>query len=385
MNPLTSPLLTDLYHLNMIQAYLDHGETKTAVFEFFVRKFPPRRGFLIAAGLEQALDFLENLRFSPEEIDWLAGTRRFDRTLLDQLATFRFTGDVHAMPEGRVFFAHEPILRVTAPMPQAQLVETRLINILHFQTLIAAKAARMVLAAPGKLLVDFGLRRAHGAEAGLMAARASYIAGFAGTATTLASHYRGRELNSPNDLVVKSDGSVYFTDPLYGRRAGYGVERPPELGFCGVYRIKPGVGELVLLADDFPAPNGLCFSPDESLLYVNDTHVMHTRVFDVLPDGTLADGRLFFDEAAHGARWEEGDPDGIKVDERGNVFCTGPGGVWVISPEGEWLGLIEVPEIVANLTWGGPGWSALYICATRSLYRVQTRTRGNRVPHMSGA
>ena len=191
MNPLTSPLLTDLYQLNMIQAYLDHGETKTAVFEFFVRKFPPRRGFLIAAGLEQALDFLENLRFSAEEIDWLAGTRRFEQGLLDQLSTFRFTGDVHAMPEGRVFFANEPILRVTAPMPQAQLVETRLINILHFQSLIAAKAARMVLAAPGKLLVDFGLRRAHGAEAGLMAARASYIAGFAGTATMLAEEEFG--------------------------------------------------------------------------------------------------------------------------------------------------------------------------------------------------
>src|SRR5664280_1569316 len=186
MNTLTSPLLTDLYQLNMIQAYLDHGETKTAVFEFFVRKFPPRREFLVAAGLEQALDFLENLRFSSEEIDWLARTRRFDKALLDHLASFRFTGDVHAMPEGRVFFANEPIVRVTAPMPQAQLVETRLINIVHFQTLIAAKAARMVLAAPGKLLVDFGLRRAHGAEAGLMAARASYIAGFAGTATMLA-------------------------------------------------------------------------------------------------------------------------------------------------------------------------------------------------------
>src|SRR5450830_1161108 len=149
MNPLTSPLLTDLYQLNMIQAYLDHGETKTTVFEFFVRKFPSRRGFLIAAGLQQVLDFLENLRFSPEEIDWLARTRRFDKGLLDQLATFRFTGDVHAMPEGRAFFANEPIVRVTAPMPQAQLVETRLINIVHFQTLIAAKAARMVLAAPG--------------------------------------------------------------------------------------------------------------------------------------------------------------------------------------------------------------------------------------------
>ncbi|MGC1094963.1 MAG: nicotinate phosphoribosyltransferase, partial [Pseudolabrys sp.] len=186
MNPSSSLLLTDLYQMNMIQAYLDHGETNTAVFEFFVRKLPSRRGFLMAAGLEQALQYLENLHFSAEEIEWLASTRRFDKSLLDRLADFRFTGDVHAMPEGRIFFANEPILRVTAPMPQAQLVETRLINILHFQTLIASKAARMVLAAPSKLLVDFGLRRAHGAEAGLMAARASYIAGFAGTATMLA-------------------------------------------------------------------------------------------------------------------------------------------------------------------------------------------------------
>ena len=180
------PLLTDLYQLNMIQAYLDHGETKTAVFEFFVRNLPARRGFLVAAGLEQALDFLEGLHFSAEEIDWLARSGRFGKGLLDYLAALRFTGDVHAMPEGTVFFANEPILRVTAPLPEAQLVETRLINILHFQTLIASKAARMMLAAPGKLLVDFGLRRAHGAEAGLMAARASYIAGFAGTATVLA-------------------------------------------------------------------------------------------------------------------------------------------------------------------------------------------------------
>ena len=191
MNLLSSPLLTDLYQLNMMQAYLDHAETETAVFEFFVRKLPPHRGFLIAAGLEQTLQFLENLRFSSEEIEWLASTRRFDKTLLDQLSDFRFTGDVHALPEGCIFFANEPILRITAPMPQAQLVETRVINLLHFQTLIASKAARMVLAARGKLLVDFGLRRAHGAEAGLMAARASYIAGFAGTATLLAEHEFG--------------------------------------------------------------------------------------------------------------------------------------------------------------------------------------------------
>src|SRR6516225_8881871 len=186
MNDATTPLLTDLYQLNMIQAYLDHGKTETAVFEFFVRKLPAQRGFLVAAGLEQALAFLENLRFSAEEIDWLARRGHFGRKLLEQLAELRFTGDVHAMPEGTAFFANEPILRVTAPLPQAQLVETRLINILHFQSLIASKAARMTLAAPGKLLVDFGLRRAHGSEAGIMAARASYIAGFAGTATMLA-------------------------------------------------------------------------------------------------------------------------------------------------------------------------------------------------------
>ncbi|HEX3496956.1 MAG TPA: nicotinate phosphoribosyltransferase, partial [Methylocella sp.] len=191
MHSAADELLTDLYQLNMIQAYLDHSETRAAVFELVVYKLPSRRGFLMAAGLEQALDYLEHLRFSVEDIDWLARTGRFRKNLLDYLATFRFTGDVHAMPEGAIFFANEPILRVTAPMPQAQLVETRLVNILHLQSLIASKAARMVLAASGKMLVDFGLRRSHGAEAGLAAARASYVAGFAGTATVLAEQLWG--------------------------------------------------------------------------------------------------------------------------------------------------------------------------------------------------
>ena len=186
MDPATSALLTDLYQLNMMQAYLDRGETKTAVFEFFVRKLPRERGFLIAAGLEQVLEFLAELRFTPEELDWLASSGRFGKNLIDYLAGLRFTGDNRAKPEGTVFFPDEPILRVTAALPEAQLVETRLINLLQFQSMIAAKAARMVLAAPGKRLVDFGLRRAHGAEAGFLAARASYIAGFAGTATVLA-------------------------------------------------------------------------------------------------------------------------------------------------------------------------------------------------------
>lgn len=186
-----TPLLTDLYQLNMLQAYLDHEMTEIAVFEFFVRKLPPSRGFLVAAGLEQALDFLENLSFPPEDIAWLRSSGRFSENLLSELETLRFTGDVYAMPEGSVAFPNEPLLRVVAPLPLAQLVETRIINILHFQTLIASKAARHVLLAPGKRLVDFGLRRAHGAEAGLMAARASYIAGYAGTATMSAGQHYG--------------------------------------------------------------------------------------------------------------------------------------------------------------------------------------------------
>jgi nicotinate phosphoribosyltransferase len=182
MPPSTSPLATDLYELNMVQAYLDRGENGEAVFEFFVRRLPERRGFLLAAGLDDALDYLETLRFSAAEIDWLKSTGRFRANLIDYLTAFRFTGDVHAIPEGTACFPNEPLLRVTAPLPQAQLVETRLINILHFQTMVASKAARMVLAAPGKVLSDFGLRTAHGAEAGLFSARASYIAGFAGAA-----------------------------------------------------------------------------------------------------------------------------------------------------------------------------------------------------------
>lgn len=183
---MTSALLTDLYQLTMLQAYWYEGMEETAVFELFVRQLPPNRNFLVAAGLEQALEYLENLAFSDAECAFLAQSGFFDPAFIDRLRTFRFTGDIYAMPEGTVFFANEPILRVVAPLPQAQLVETRLINLLHFQTLIASKAARCVLAAPGKLLVDFGLRRAHGSEAGLLAARAAYLAGFAGTSNVLA-------------------------------------------------------------------------------------------------------------------------------------------------------------------------------------------------------
>jgi len=190
-NASTSALLTDLYQLTMLQGYFDQGMEETAVFEFFVRKFPAHRNFLIAAGLEQSLEFLENVRFTEQELEWIAKHGAFRPGFVNYLEHIRFTGAVHAMAEGTVFFPNEPILRVTAPIAEAQLVESRLINLLHFETLIASKAARSVLMAPGKLLVDFGLRRAHGAEAGLLAARASYLAGFAGSATVLAASLYG--------------------------------------------------------------------------------------------------------------------------------------------------------------------------------------------------
>jgi nicotinate phosphoribosyltransferase len=182
----SSALLTDLYQLTMLQAYFDRSMNEVAVFEFFARKLPAGRNFLVAAGLEQCLDFLENLRFDAGELAWLAGCGRFEQSFVDSLADLRFTGTVEAVAEGTPVFADEPLLRVVAPLREAQLVETRLINLLQFQTLVASKAARVRLAAGNRLVVDFGLRRAHGAEAGLLSARASYLAGFDGSSNVLA-------------------------------------------------------------------------------------------------------------------------------------------------------------------------------------------------------
>ncbi len=305
MDPTTSPLLTDLYQLNMIQAYLDRGHTKTAVFEFFVRRLPSRRGFLLSAGLEQALDFLENLRFSKEEIDWLTRTGRFGRSLLNYLATFRFEGDVHAMPEGTAFFADEPTLRVTASLPQAQLVETRLINLLHFQSLIAAKAARMVLAAPGKLLVDFGLRRAHGAEAGLLAARASYIAGFAGTATLLADKLFGiPSFGTMAHSFVQAfdDESVAFEN--------FARSRPDNLTLLiDTYDTEAAARKVVALA---PRLKALGIAIRAVRLDSGDLIALSKSVRRILDDGGLADIAIFasggLDEDSVAAMLQSGAP-----------------------------------------------------------------------------
>lgn len=181
-----TPLLTDLYQLTMLQTYFEQGMTESAVFEFFVREVEGR-SFYVAAGLEQVVEWLQELSFNDEERQWVRDCGYFTPEFADRLRGFRFTGDVDAMPEGTVFFPGEPIIRVTAPLPEAQLVESRLMNIAHFQSLIATKAARCVIAADGRTIVDFGMRRAHGAEAGLLAARACYLAGFDATATCLAN------------------------------------------------------------------------------------------------------------------------------------------------------------------------------------------------------
>jgi gluconolactonase len=198
----------------------------------------------------------------------------------------------------------------------------------------------------------------------------------------VASHYDGKELNSPNDVIVKSDGAIYFTDPTYGRMPVFGVEREQELDFQGVYRLPPGGGEPELVVDDFAQPNGLCFNADESLLYINDTERAHIRVFEVGSDGSLSGGDVLADGIGTGDLDSGELVDGMKLDERGTIWVTGPGGVWVFSPEGEHVGVLEVPENVGNLNWGGPDWSWLFIPASTSLYRVKTKVSGNRLHYM---
>ena len=201
----------------------------------------------------------------------------------------------------------------------------------------------------------------------------------------LCSHFQGRELNSPNDICVRSDGAVYFTDPTYGRMEHFGVPRPAQMGFQGVYRLPPGhragdEPQLVVDRYTFTQPNGLCFSPCEQFMWVNDTDQANVRFYDVSGDGSLVNPRMF----ASGIRDSRlpGLPDGMKSDRNGNVFVTGPGGVWVYSFQGTLIGQIEVPEQTANIHWGDDDWSTLYICATSSLYALKTKTQGRIEPFM---
>jgi gluconolactonase len=203
-----------------------------------------------------------------------------------------------------------------------------------------------------------------------------------GTRQTLATHWGDKELNSPNDVIVSRDGSIIFTDPTYGRMAGFGLEREQDLDFQGVYRIPADGGDLELLVDDFAQPNGLCFTVDESQLYINDTERAHVRVFDVGPDHRLSNGRVFAHSIGDGDLAKGGLVDGMKLDEQGNVYVTGPDGVWVFAPDGEHIGTIQVPENVGNVNWGDSDWQTLYIPASTSVYRIRLKVAGNRLGYM---
>jgi len=350
MTPPISPLLTDLYQLNMMQAYLDHGDTGTAVFEFFMRKLPARRGFLLTAGLEQALDFLETLRFSPEDLAWLRESGRFGKGMLDYLAALRFNGDVHAMPEGTVFFADEPILRVTAPLPVAQLIETRLINIVHFQCLVASKAARMMLAAPGKLMVDFGLRRAHGAEAGVMAARASYIAGFAGTATVLAGELYGIPI-----FGTMAHSFVQAHDDEAAAFELFAQSRPENLTLLiDTYDTEAGARKVVALAPRLAA-RGIKIGAVR--LDSGDLAALSKSVRRILDQGGLNDVRIFasggLDEDSVAAMLHAGAPiDGFGMGTSLTTSSDVPALDCVYKLQ-EYAGLARRKQSTGKATWPG--------------------------------
>lgn len=193
-----------------------------------------------------------------------------------------------------------------------------------------------------------------------------------GSKTTLADRYEGHRLNSPNDLVFKSNGDLYFTDPAYGLPKTFD-DPQRELTFCGVYRLSKD-GKVTLLTKDLKAPNGIAFSPDERRLYVSDSAQSLWMVYDVKADGTLAGGRVFYDAKAW-TKTRKGAPDGLKVDRQGNLFASGPEGVYVFAPDGTHLGTIETGVPTANCAWGDDG-STLYVTANTAVYRIRLTTKG---------
>jgi gluconolactonase len=281
-------------------------------------------------------------------------TKSFVDTLLERLATgFAFTeGPVWSDEESALFFTD---------IPNSQILQWRNDQVSVWRS-HSNKANGLAIDPAGRLLC------CEHATSRVTALSAD------GATEVLAATYCGRKLNSPNDIVVHSNGRIYFTDPIYGRNNDFvGMERPQELAFQGVYAITAPGAEPTLLCADFIGPNGLCFSLDESRLYVNDSERRHIRAFDVLPDGTLSNDRVFFTQTGDPS---SGVPDGMKVDSAGNVLCSGPRGIWRISPDGELLEVLEVPEVVANFAFGGADRDWLYITAATSLYRVPVAVPG---------
>jgi nicotinate phosphoribosyltransferase len=318
-----SALLTDLYEVAMLQAYFANRMNDTAAFEFFVRRLPDERNFLVAAGLEQVVTYLSTLHFDEDDLAWLAASKRFDSAFLDSLRDFRFTGGVDAFPEGTVFFAEEPILRVTAPLREAQFVESRVMNLLHFQTLVASKAARCVLAADGRRLIDFGLRRAHGAEAAVLAARASYVAGFDGTATTAAARLFGIPASG-----TMAHSFVQAHDTESESFASFAQAFPNDATLLiDTYDTEAAAEEVVRMAHRLREQQGIHIKAvriDSGNLETAARNVR--RIFDAggCPEiGIVVSGNL--DERTIATLVEHGAPiDGFGIGTRMNTSCDAP-------------------------------------------------------------
>ena len=241
--PAYDALFTDLYELTMLQTYFGEGMADEAVFSLFVRRLPERRNYLLACGLDTVLDYLEHLRFTADDVSYLRSLGHFSDTFLDQLRDFRFSGEVHAVPEGTPVFANEPILEVVAPLPEAQLIETFVMNQVHLQTVLASKAARVVAAARGRAVVDFGPRRMHGVDAALKAARAFHIAGVSATSNVLAGKIYGVPVaGTMAHSLVQS-----FEDEIEAFRA-FARRYPETVLLVDTYDTLGGVAKVIRLA-----------------------------------------------------------------------------------------------------------------------------------------
>jgi len=264
---------------------------------------------------------------------------------------FEFTeGPVWDLPQGCLFFSDIPANIIYKWTPEDGVVEYRTPSF-HSNGLTLDNEGRL-------LSCEHSGRRIRIEENGEV--------------SVLVDSYQGNKLNSPNDLVVCKNGDVIFTDPPYGLSNRHGVDAEAELDFLGVYRLPAGSLEPVLLIDDFERPNGLAITPDEKTLYVDDTARRHIRVFDVQDDGSIANSRVLCELKGEG----EGAPDGLKLDLNGNIYCTGPGAVWVFNPGGDLLGKIVMPQSAANLNWGGDDRKTLFFTARTAVYRVLTKVGG---------
>ncbi|MCH8343307.1 MAG: nicotinate phosphoribosyltransferase [Planctomycetes bacterium] len=245
VNDANATLLTDLYELTMLQAYLEEDLDQQAVFDLFVRRLPANRNYLIACGLDDVLRYLETLHFTAEALEYLASLGQFSKEFLDWLGALRFGGDVYAVAEGTPIFADEPILEVVAPLPQAQLVETFLLNQISFQTMIASKAARVVTAAAGRDIVEFGLRRLHGTDAGMKAARACFVAGATSTSNVLAGQVYGIPVTG-----TMAHSYIEAHDAELDAFRAFASVFPQAILLVDTYDTLGGVGNVVRLAEE---------------------------------------------------------------------------------------------------------------------------------------